>query len=319
MWLGEKDWVFNKRLISLARKAGEYLCHMNQETVQIFGEGVGAEIALMGAELQVLKREGSNNVLWQKDDAIWNRVAPNLFPIVGRLKEDAFSWGGKTYAMKQHGFARDRKFEVLQHDEDAVLLGLRSDDQTRAQYPFEFAFRVRYRFEKAVLWVDYITENIGDEAMLYSVGGHPGFALRGALQGHSLVFSEAGDPVGFSAARRLIEGGYYSGKTASVEVDVSGLPLSDALFESDAIVLNDPPFDAVTLVDAKGDAMLDFYCWEWDAVGFWTKSGAPFFCIEPWWGWADDADSDGRFESKRGLHRLEPGEVETVSYGLGLR
>ena len=58
---------------------------MKQGIVQIVGSGLTAEIALMGAELQVLKRDGSDNVLWQKDDAIWNRVAPNLFPIVGRL------------------------------------------------------------------------------------------------------------------------------------------------------------------------------------------------------------------------------------------
>ena len=104
-----------------------------------------------------------------------------------------------------------------------------------------------------------------------------------------------------------------------VDLSTGVLALNDALFESDAIVFNDPGFDAVTLLDSQGDAMLDFYCWEWDAVGFWTKSGAPFFCIEPWWGWADDANSDGDLRNKAGLHRLKPNEVETVSYGLGLR
>ena len=39
---------------------------MNQETVQIFGDGVLAEIALMGAELQVLKAKGGRNVLWRR-------------------------------------------------------------------------------------------------------------------------------------------------------------------------------------------------------------------------------------------------------------
>lgn len=292
---------------------------MKQGIVQIVGSGLTAEIALMGAELQMLKRDGSDNVLWQKDDAIWNRVAPNLFPIVGRLKGDAYTVGGKSYAMRQHGFARDREFEVLEQSESSVLLGLRSDAASLAVYPYSFDFKVGYHFDGRVLWVDYITENTGEATMLYSVGGHPGFALQGALEGHSLVFSEAGQRKGFSAERRLIEGGYYSGKTSMVDVSTGTLALNEALFESDAIVFNDPCFDEVTLLNAQGEAILDFYCWEWDAVGFWTKPGAPFFCIEPWWGWADGADSDGAFESKPGLHKLAPGEIETVSYGLGLR
>lgn len=292
---------------------------MKQGIVQIVGSGLTAEIALMGAELQVLKRDGSDNVLWQKDDAIWNRVAPNLFPIVGRLKGDAYTVGGKSYAMRQHGFARDRAFEVLEQSESSVLLGLRSDAMSLAVYPYSFDFKVGYHFDGNVLWVDYITENTGEETMLYSVGGHPGFALQGALEGHSLVFSEAGQRKGFYVERRLIEGGYYSGKTSMVDLSTGALALNDALFESDAIVINDPCFDEVTLLNAQGEAILDFYCWEWDAVGFWTKPGAPFFCIEPWWGWADGVDSDGTFESKPGLHNLAPGEIETVSYGLGLR
>lgn len=292
---------------------------MKQKTVQIVGLGVTAEIALLGAELQVLKGDGSDNVLWQKDDAIWNRVAPNLFPIVGRLKGDAYTVGGKSYAMRQHGFARDRAFEVLEQSESSVLLGLRADTTSLAVYPYSFDFKVGYHFDGKVLWVDYITENTGEATMLYSVGGHPGFALQGTLEGHSLVFSEAGQRKGFSAERRLIEGGYYSGKTSMVDVSTGTLALNEALFESDAIVFNDPCFDEVTLLNAQGEAILDFYCWEWDAVGFWTKPGAPFFCIEPWWGWADGVDSDGAFESKPGLHKLAPGAIETVSYGLGLR
>jgi galactose mutarotase-like enzyme len=291
---------------------------MNRDKVQIVGDGVMAEIALMGAELQTLKADGCENVLWQKDDIHWNRVAPNLFPIVGRLCNDAFTLDGVVYTMRQHGFARDQQFVVMEQDESSVLLGLKWNEQTMAVYPFAFHFQVRYRFDERVLWVDYITENLGNAEMLYSVGGHPGFALRGALEGHSLAFSQAGERVGFSADRRLIEGGYYSGKTAMVEVSTGVLALSDALFESDAIVFNDPGFDAVTLLDSQGDAMLDFYCWEWDAVGFWTKPGAPFFCIEPWWGWADEVGSTGQFTEKAGLHKLAAGAEETVSYGIGL-
>lgn len=296
-----------------------YLCAMVNDMVSLVHGGIEAEISLIGAELQGLRKVGGGNVLWTKNDEIWNRVAPNLFPIVGRLKNDAYTVEGRSFSMRQHGFARDQRFELLERDETSVLLGLRYSEATFQVYPYAFEFQVRYRIEDKVLWVEYITKNVGEGEMLYSVGGHPGFALRGALAGHALRFTLAGEVVSFRAPRRLIEGGYYSGATEDVEVLGGELLLDDALFASDAIVFNEPPFDAVSLLDAQGDVLVDFYCWEWDAVGFWTKKDAPFFCIEPWWGWADDASGDGDFSEKAGLHRLEAGDSETVTYGLGLR
>lgn len=306
-------------MISLARGEGLYLCGMNESLVVIGNASVLAEISTLGAELRVLRKMGGENVMWAADTDHWNRVAPNLFPIVGRLKGDQYQVDGRVYDMRQHGFARDQVFEVVESAADEVVLRLVYGEATLAVYPYQFEFVVRYRLECATLWVEYQTKNLGDAEMFYSVGGHPGFALRGALEGHSLAFSQAGERVGFSAERRLIEGGYYSGNTTMVDVSTGVLTLSDALFESDAIVFNDPGFDAVTLLDSQGDAMLDFYCWEWDAVGFWTKKGAPFFCIEPWWGWADEVGATGEFSNKPGLHRLAAGAEETVSYGIGLR
>lgn len=55
---------------------------MNQETVQIFGDGVLAEIALMGAELQVLKTKGAGMFCGKRTISIgtvWRRICfPSL-------------------------------------------------------------------------------------------------------------------------------------------------------------------------------------------------------------------------------------------------
>lgn len=39
----------------------------------------------LGAELQELTHIEYGNILWKKDDTIWNRYAPILFPIVSGL------------------------------------------------------------------------------------------------------------------------------------------------------------------------------------------------------------------------------------------
>ena len=70
--------------------------------IEIYDSGVQAIIALRGAELVSLKRTGADAVLWEKDAVFWNRTAPNLFPVVGRLLNDSFEFGGEQFNMTQH-------------------------------------------------------------------------------------------------------------------------------------------------------------------------------------------------------------------------
>ena len=49
---------------------------------------------------------------------------------------------------------------------------------------------------------------------------------------------------------------------------------------------------------------------EFDFTGFpylaiWSKKGAPFVCIEPWFNTADKVDADGEFENKENILTLE--------------
>ncbi|HQF32583.1 MAG TPA: hypothetical protein PLM73_02655, partial [Petrotogaceae bacterium] len=53
-------------------------------------------------------------------------------------------------------------------------------------------------------------------------------------------------------------------------------------------------------------------------LGLWSKPGAPFVCIEPWFGHADFKDSDGSFESKEGLISLKPLQSFECSFFIQL-
>jgi len=92
----------------------------------------------LGAEIQQLTHATHGNLIWNKDDQIWNRFAPVLFPIVGRLLDDQYILNGQHYSMKQHGFARDQVFEVLAQDNSSITFRLRDNKHTRIQYPFSF-------------------------------------------------------------------------------------------------------------------------------------------------------------------------------------
>jgi galactose mutarotase-like enzyme len=279
--------------------------------VNISNEFIHAAIDPFGAELVTLAHHGQPNVLWEKDNIHWNRVAPNLFPIVGRLKNDSYTFEGKEYKMSQHGFARDRVFDLESQSATSVTFLLKSDQETREKYPFEFEFRVIYTLENTALHIAYSTRNVGNEIMPYSVGGHPGFNLSGPLSEFSLHFPEA-----ILTERHLLYGSQFSGETAPFNLEKS-LKLQNEFFSRDAIVFIRPPFNIVTLAK-EDEPILSVHAYQWDAIGIWTKEGAPFLCIEPWWGYADRHDCTGNILEKSGMHFLGPNEQETLSYHIAL-
>lgn len=269
-----------------------------------------AEINLIGAELLFLGKEAGKNILWSKQTDHWNRVAPNLFPIVGRLKNDSYTLNGKSYCLSQHGFARDREFEVIEQSESEVRLRLVSDAQSMEIYPYSFVFDVCYSLTEAGIIVAYETQNTGTGTMYYSVGGHPAFYLEESLENYYLEFDTA-----IQLEREELSGSYFSGETSYYGVS-NQLNLGDELFENDAFVLKDPEFKSVSLKHQDGETLVQMSCENWTAIGFWTKKGAPFLCIEPWWGWADHADASGKLEEKAGIRKLEPGVTERLSYSI---
>ena len=280
--------------------------------IEIRNKKVVAKINPYGAELNELSKVDRKNVLWAKDERFWNRVAPNLFPIVGRLKEDQFCYEGQIYSMCHHGFARNRTFELIEKSYFKVVFRLKSDEISKKEYPFDFIFEVEYQLIESILLVKYRVKNRGEVNLPYSVGGHPGFAIEGNLSDYFLNFGQS-----FSANQWLLEGPYYSGETRYLTVE-NKLDLDYSLVEKDAIVFKKPPFNRVILAHKDRGGLVAVSFEQLDAIGFWSKKDAPFFCIEPWWGWADRIDSKGDFLEKEGLHFLKPNELKEHSYRIEL-
>lgn len=80
---------------------------------QISNEKITIQVDSMGAELKSLKSVPDNReYMWHGDPAYWGRTSPVLFPIVGGLKDGQYRVDGTSYSMGQHGFARDREFQL---------------------------------------------------------------------------------------------------------------------------------------------------------------------------------------------------------------
>lgn len=279
------------------------MIELENDNVRIVVNPLGAE----QVELNILSEE---NLLWKPNNIHWNRVAPHLFPIVGRLKNNSFTHEGKTFEMSQHGFARDHVFELIEKDDNRLTFELKSNENTLEKYPFDFVFRVHYTLVTNGVEVVYETINSSEKEMYYSVGAHPGFQLKDTLDSYYLSF---GKPM--ELERQILQNAHYSGEKEIVSVPEKWF-LTDELFEEDAFVVFDPTFESIELGHIHDGKLLTLNAKEMTAIGFWTRKGAPFFCIEPWWGYADLESSTGEISQKAGIRCLKSGASERLTYSV---
>jgi len=274
---------------------------------------LSAVIRAHGAELCSLRGQDGHELLWQAGEA-WPRYAPNLFPIVGRLKNDTLRYQGREYRMTQHGFARDREFAWLEKTSHSCRLILHEDSQTMKAYPFSFSFEIAYAIEGDALRVEFLARNTGRSVLPVSFGAHPAFCwpLRKGIEKntHHLAFSHEES----HAAWRLRDGLLAYECVNPVKRKI--LDLNDGLFAEDAVIFKAPASKSV-FYGVPGVSGLRI---SWDEgfqqLGVWSKSGADFVCIEPWNGMASPIDFNGDILDKPGIMLIPPNASRIAHYSV---
>ena len=105
--------------------------------ITISNSQLSVTIDTLGAELLSLVKN-NKNFIWTVDETYWNKTSPVLFPIVGRLKNDSFTFNGNSYPLPRHGFARNMEFSFDKKSEHQVIFELNETEETKANYPFDF-------------------------------------------------------------------------------------------------------------------------------------------------------------------------------------
>lgn len=268
-----------------------------------------------GAEMVSLKAVNSGDeYIWQGLPEFWPRRAPVLFPIVGKLNDNKYRLNGKEYVLPQHGFARNRMFDLVSATEDKLVFRLKESNETLVSYPFNFELLISYQLIDKKVEVTYEIKNSGTEEMPFTIGGHPGFALPendNNLDNFVLEFTEEEE-----LKRHLLKEGLFSGDIESMGT-MKTLDLSYDLFEKDAVVLKNLASQEVSLKSVSGDYHLKFNFENWPFLGLWTpKKNAPFVCIEPWMGLADSYGFQGNYTEKEGIIMLKSGETFSNNYSF---
>ena len=261
-----------------------------------------AQIDDMGAQLHSVKaKENELEYIWQGDPDIWYGQAPVLFPVIGQLHDDKFRYDGAEYPMNKHGFARKTLFEAADIDGSRAVFLLKSNETTKAMFPFDFELEVCFELVGRAVKVTHTVSNTGDKTMYFSLGAHPGFNCE---IGDYLEFEESEEG---AEVEKIDKENIIIGRKFSVDlVDGNKLYLTPELFAEDALIFSDLNSSVVTLHCKDRTVRFDFG----DApfLGVWAKPNAPYVCIEPWYGVNDDRIRYEDVSQKRGIQALEPDE-----------
>ena len=181
---------------------------------------------------------------------------PVLFPFAGKLVDETFLLTGTK--MKQHGFGRNRAWEVVARDAASVRMRLAADAETRAQYPYEFVA------EQTVLAVPggvhlELAIAAGDQPLPVSPGWHPYFATtdKAGTRG-DLDASKLSDTTEFDFGR-------VAPQLGRADFTIPGLGALELAFSP-----------------------------EMRHLQFWSQPGKPFICLEPFHGPAGTVNTDKR-------------------------
>ncbi len=264
-----------------------------------------------GAELCSLKSIGSHReFMWNGNPDFWGKHAPVLFPIVGTLKDNQYRCKGQSYVLSRHGFARDMEFEVIEKTADAVVFSLKSNEQTKTNYPFDFELQIGYTLTNSILNIEYRIINKMDERMPFSIGGHPAFALPETFNSYSLEFEKPEELKSY-----VLEHDLLSPTTVNIPLSDKTLPLTYSLFEKDALIFKSLNSKKISILE-ESKPLLHFYFDDFTNFGIWTKTNAPFICLEPWLGYSDLTSSDGNIENKEGIQFAEANATFECSYSI---
>lgn len=189
---------------------------------------------------------------------------PVLFPTPGKLARDEWAHAGRRGSMKQHGFARNLPWVVVESRSNAAVLAMSSNDATRAQYPWDFDFAMTFTLRGSSLRLDQQVTNRSATPMPFGVGFHPYFWVPDADKKHARITT---------AAKQAFD------NVTKQTIPLTG-PIDLTQKEVDLHLLDHGSTES-TLVFPGGTVRLRGSA-EYTHWVVWTLAGRDFVCLEPW-------------------------------------
>ncbi len=192
---------------------------------------------------------------------------PILFPICGSLPENAYSYNLQTYHLKQHGFARDLPWEVIDRNLESkasITLSLQSNEETLAVYPFEFSLVFIYTLVGNSLRIHQRYTNNSSLKMPFSTGLHPYFVAKDKSQ---LEFE-------------IPASSYQNQITKETKIFDGNFNFNEAEID---VAFRNPTEERSAIVDRSCKRKISLaYSSDYSTLVFWTITNKDYVCLEPW-------------------------------------
>jgi len=223
--------------------------------------GLVTELVIQGEQLLYLDKESLYNL-----DVNVRGGIPILFPFSGQLPDGEYTWESNTYQMKNHGFARNKEWEIIDIDVSKAFITLRlgSDESTRQSFPFDFELIFTFSLDQDGLTIVQQYRNHSNASMPFYSGFHP-------------YFKHASNIVSITTdASQLLD--YNDGYTKRYNGQV------DLTESSEGMVLLDMKNRSLSFpLRANSEKQIELHFGqEFRYIMLWSEQGKDFVCIEPW-------------------------------------
>ena len=182
-------------------------------------------------------------------------------------------------------------------------------------YPYAFTLEVVFSLIERTLAVDYRVVNQNDRALFFALGSHPAFNLPaklGPLEDWSIRFETAERPLCHRVAENLL-----SSAPQPYEFNAANsIVLTAETFAHDALIFKGIRSRALQIVHRDHGVRIRFDTGGAPTLGIWAKPGAPFVCLEPWYGFDDSSEINVDLQLKPDILRLPAGETFTTGYKI---
>ena len=270
-----------------------------------------------GGELISLKNADGLEYIWQGDPNYWSGRNPNLFPIVGSLKDGKININGETYHMNRHGFARQSNFSVTEQSNTHIVFQLSENESTLQMFPFRFLLKIRHELLDNGFRTEFEITNPGTVDLPFCIGAHTAFNcplnIGEQFDDYRLVFDSTEEA---SALIPNVSGCLSRECSENVLQNTDTIHLDHQVYERvDTLILEGLSSTGVSLLNNNNHGVhMDFS--QFPMIAFWTNGAkrAPYICLEPWHGCAALVDEDNEFHNKHHCIILHPGKTKTLGY-----
>ena len=275
---------------------------------------LSVEINTLGAEIISVKSNDNYEFIWSGSE--WGGHAPILFPVCGRLLDGKYTYRGREYQMRSHGFAKISEFSVVDSSDTSITLTLASNEENALIYPFDFRLTAKYELFGNKISANFTVDNNGKHVMPYMFGWHPGFTLGGTreINTHYVLF-EGKKSLNWHP---LQHGAFVNPIYTSYPLKAEKYYLNEEeIYKNDTMIFKGIPNTvklaggyqkhAITLSFSDN---LPYFC-IWKA----PSSNARFICLEPWSDIPADGETPENFDSRQ-MSRLSAGESAEYSYSV---